>query len=117
MAFLNKFTPANLPIKTRLAFAFACVSIVFLCVYSFVVYTVFDRYLLRDATDLVRAQYESILSDITFVEDESQGIDLAEKTLSRIDQATNLGLLVFVYDSNGDAIVSPSPISIPIGKE
>lgn len=81
---------SNLPIKTRLAFAFAGVSIVIMFFYSVIVYGIFERYLMRDATDIVRVQYEAILSDIEFIEDDENGLDLAERTLSRIDQATNL---------------------------
>lgn len=71
-----------------------------LLVHSAVIYSFSERVLRRDAMQLVQSQYETILSDLEFVNGSSNGLELAEKTLSRVDDATNLGLLVFVYDAS-----------------
>jgi HAMP domain-containing protein len=109
----------TLRIGTRTALAFSMASSFILCVFAVALYAAYSQTLRTETENLVRLEYENIAAEIASTPKTSEEIKLQEKTLDRVDRATNQGLLVFAYDSsNGHAILSPSLLgdSIPAGE-
>lgn len=103
-----------LPIKTRLAVQFTLLCIAILGTVNSVVYYLFWQNSSQDMENLVQVEYESIKNSIDILEYTDEGIAFRDQTLERIDRATNLGLLIFIFDKNGRTIVSPSSIDTDI---
>ena len=58
--------------------------------------------------DLMVLQYENITNTISVIEQESPEDRLQDATSQSIEEATNLGLLTFIFDRDGNSLEAPT---------
>jgi hypothetical protein len=69
---------------------------------------VFRERILDDTKNVILLQSESIINTLTVIERENPEDMFQDKTLQNIEQATNLGLLIFIFDKKGNSIEAPT---------
>lgn len=109
--------PKNIPIKIRLALQFTLFLAAIIGILSTVIYYLFIQNSQQNIENIVRVEYESIKNSIDILNYTDEGVELKEQTLEKIDQATNLGLLIFIFDGSGNTIASPTSIDAKIPKD
>lgn len=109
--------PKNIHIKTRLAFQFTLLLAAIIGILSAVIYYLFIQNSQQNIDNIIHIEYENIKNSIDILNYTDQGIELKEQTLEKIDRATNLGLLIFIFDGSGETISSPSPLDVNIPKD
>ncbi|MDD5213556.1 MAG: HAMP domain-containing sensor histidine kinase [Candidatus Gracilibacteria bacterium] len=66
--------------------------------------------------NILTIEYENIKNSIISTNYTKDGLELEEKTIDNIDKATNLGLLIFIYDKDSNLVESSSTIEGIIDK-
>lgn len=107
----------NIPIKTRLALQFTLFLAVIIGILSVAIYYLYIQNSQQNIENTIRIEYESIKNSIDILNYTNEGVELKEQTLEKIDRATNLGLLIFIFDGSGETIVSPTSIDAQVPRD
>ena len=69
---------------------------------------IFRQRVYSETENLILLQYENITNTIQAVEHTELEEDFQDQTRQSIDEAANLGLLTFIYNSQGTSIEAPT---------
>ncbi len=109
--------PKNIPIKIHLTLQFTLLLAAIVGVLSATIYYFFIQNSQQNIENIIGIEYQNIKNSIDTLDYTEDGVELKEQTLEKIDSATNLGLLIFVFDGSGNTIASPSSIDGKIPKD
>ncbi|MDD4151948.1 MAG: histidine kinase dimerization/phospho-acceptor domain-containing protein, partial [Candidatus Gracilibacteria bacterium] len=106
----------NTPIKIKLAIQFTFFTGIILVFLGIIIFLLNLNTIENTSKNILTIEYENIKNSIISTNYTKDGLELEEKTIDNIDKATNLGLLIFIYDKDSNLVESSSTIESYIDK-
>lgn len=106
----------NTPIKIKLAIQFTFFTWIILVFLWIIIFLLNLNTIENTSKNILTIEYENIKNSIISTNYTKDWLELEEKTIDNIDKATNLGLLIFIYDKDSNLVESSSTIESYIDK-
>lgn len=106
----------NIPIKIKLALQFTFFTRIILGFLWIMIFFLYLNTIENTRKNILTIEYENIKNSIISTNYTKDGLELEEKTIDNIDKATNLWLLIFIYDKDSNLVESNSTIEWYIDK-
>ncbi len=106
----------NIPIKIKLSLQFTFFTQIILGFLWVMIFFLYLNTIENTRKNILTIEYENIKNSIISTNYTKDWLELEEKTIDNIDKATNLGLLIFIYDKDSNIVESSSTIEWTIDK-